>query len=110
MILVFAKAERSLTTFPSDYEVKGQCEAIDVENGEYEFCDDEGQIYTHVIVKKPVLLFFAAESFDLVPAGSPDVQNASRLIDEARTFEGGRCGLVSVDELKMHILKRRGAT
>jgi hypothetical protein len=110
MILVFTKDERSLTAFPSDYEVKGHCELIDVRNGEYEFCDDNGQRYGYAVTKSKVLFgLFSSEAFILVPEGAPDVQNVMRLIDKARTFDGERCGIDSTDELKAQVLKRRGA-
>jgi hypothetical protein len=110
MMLVFAKDERSLTAYPSDYEVKGHCELIDVQNGEYEFCDDNGQGYSYVVTKSKVLFgLLSSETFILVPEGIPDIQDVVRLIDGVRHFDGKRCGIGGIDELKAQVLKRKGA-
>jgi hypothetical protein len=110
MMLVFAKDERSLTAFPSDYEVKVQCELIDVQNGEFEFCEDNGQRYAYAVTKSKVLFgLISSETYILVPEGVPDIQNVMRLIDKTRHFDGKRCGIGSIDELKAQALKRKGA-
>ena len=107
MMLVLEKDDGRLMTFPSGYEAEGYCELIDVENGEYEFCDDDGQIYLHAVTKKSA--FFSSGDYILAPVGTSDVQNALRLIGNARCFDDRGCDLGSIDGLKAHILKRCGA-
>jgi hypothetical protein len=110
MMLVFEKDDKSLMAFPSIDGVKGQCELIDVQNGEYEFCDDEGQRYSHAVKKSKVVFgLFSSETFVLVPHDVPEIQNVLQLIDKTLYFDGKRCGIGSVDELKAQILKRKGA-
>jgi hypothetical protein len=110
MMLVFEKDDGSLMAFPSIDGAKAQCELIDVQNAEYEFCDDEGQRYSHAVRKSRVVFgLFSSETFILVPEGVPEIQNVVRLIDKARHFDGKRCGIGSIDELKAQVLRRKGA-
>ena len=43
MMLILEINGGLLHLFPSAAEVESYVEAIDIENGEYEFCDDSGQ-------------------------------------------------------------------
>jgi hypothetical protein len=108
MMLVLEKVDGRLMAFPSGDQAESYCELIDVQNDEYEFFDDDGQLYTHVVTKRAGFLFFSTEDFILAPIGTPDIQNALRLIDKARYFNDRGCGLASINELKEHILKRCG--
>jgi hypothetical protein len=110
MMLVFEKDDGGLIAFPSADGAEGWCELSDVQNGEYEFCDDEGQRYGFAVTKSKVLFgLISSETFILVPEGAAHTQNVMRLIDKARYFEGKRCDIGSVDELKSQVLKRKGA-
>jgi hypothetical protein len=91
MMLVFETIDGGLMAFPSGEKAEGHCELIDVQNGEYEFFDDEGQRYTHIVTRQTG--FFSLEDFSLVPVGTPDIQNVIRLIDKARYFEDKECAL-----------------
>jgi hypothetical protein len=106
MMLVFETIDGGLMAFPSGEKAEGHCELIDVQNGEYEFFDDEGQGHTHIVTRQTG--FFSSGDFSLVPVGTPDIQNAIRLIDKARYFEDKGCGIASIDELKARILQREG--
>ena len=110
MMLVLEKDDGRLMTFPSGNEAEGYCELIDVENGEYEFCDDEGQISMHAVTRRlSFFALFSSKDYILAPVGTPDIQNALRLIGSARCFDDKGCGLGSIDELKAHVLRRKGA-
>ena len=106
MMLVFEKDDGGLMAFPSAERAIAQCELIDVENGEYEFCDHEGQKYTYAITGQPGL--FSPGKYTLVPEGVPDIQHILKLADKARCFEGKRCNLSNMDELKALISKSKG--
>jgi len=54
-------------------------EAIDVENGEYQFCDDKGQRYVGVITKPTR----NCSGFILQPDGTADPVNCRQLLDAA---------------------------
>jgi len=60
-------------------------EAIDIENGEYRFCDERGQRYKGTITHPPG--WFKAAEFRLLPEGSPSLNNALELIDGAQGIE-----------------------
>ena len=108
MMLVLETIDGGLIVFPSAASATGHCELIDVENGEYEFCDHEGQRYVHSITSRTS--FFSPGGFTLVPEGTPDTQNALKLIDRARYLQGKRCNLSSMDELKAFISKGKGVS
>jgi hypothetical protein len=56
-------------------------EAIDIENNEYQFCDDDGQQYVGVITRPSS--WFRLPLYELKPVGSPDLANALTLFDRA---------------------------
>lgn len=60
-------------------------EAIDIENEEYQFCDDRGQKYVGEITR-PAGLFRQAE-WKLRPEGTVDVQHVLSLIAKAEKLE-----------------------
>ena len=60
-------------------------EAIDIENGEYQFCDDKGQQYVGKVVHG--IMKFGQPEFHLKPDGLPDIQNLYRLLDRAKDIE-----------------------
>jgi hypothetical protein len=53
MILVLEINGALLHLFSSAAEVESYVEAIDVENSEYEFCDDSGQRFVVEIIQLP---------------------------------------------------------
>jgi hypothetical protein len=108
MILVFEKDNGDLMMFPSVDQAIVQCELIDVENGEYEFCDHEGQKYAYAVVGQSGL--FSSGKYRLIPEDAPDIQHALKLVDKARYLEGKQCNLINMDELKALILQNRGAS
>jgi len=74
-----------LELFESPLTPPNWIEAIDIENKEYSFCDDQGQIYVGVITKPSG--WFQPTTFELRPDGKPDIANALALIDRARVLE-----------------------
>jgi len=60
-------------------------EAIDIENGEFQFCSDTGQRYVGEITKPAG--FFRQAEWRLRPEGKPDAKNALALIDAAKEIE-----------------------
>lgn len=55
-------------------------------NGEYQFCDEDGQRYVGVIVRRPGFFSFR-EGFELRPEGSLDLRHVLALIDRAVEIE-----------------------
>jgi hypothetical protein len=60
-------------------------EWIDVQNGEYRFCDDQGQRYVGVVTQPKG--WFKQPTFALRPEGTPDLKNVLELIDKAQSLE-----------------------
>jgi hypothetical protein len=79
-------------------------EVIDIENREYQFCNDQGQRYVGVItgssgwVKQP--------GFILKPEGDPDLKNALDLIDQAEMIEPN-VRFSNLMELREYITNRK---
>jgi hypothetical protein len=100
MILVLEKDDGSLFLFSSTEEAESHFdfEAIDVENGEYEFCDDRGQRFVGEIIS-PISMFRAG-SFRLKPDGTPDTTIIKSLLSRARSLEHGFGEAKNLDDLR----------
>ena len=98
MVIVLEKDDGSLFLFDSISDAEAAFEAIDVENGEYEFCDDAGQRFVAEIVA-PVRAFRAG-SYRLHPSGSPDKELVSHLVARASCLVRAGAGIQSIDELR----------
>ena len=60
-------------------------EGIDIENKEYQFCDDTGQRYVGEIIRPSG--FLRQPRWRLRPEGTPDIRNALDLIAKAKLIE-----------------------
>ena len=60
-------------------------EAIDIENGEYQFCDDRGRRFVGEITGAAG--FFRAAQWRLRPEGAPDIKNVLTLLERAKMIE-----------------------
>ena len=60
-------------------------EGVDVANGEYEFCDDQGQRYVGVVTQGST--WRKQPEFVLRPEGMPELKNALDLINRAQDIE-----------------------
>jgi hypothetical protein len=98
MIIALEKDDGSVHLFNSAREVEAVFETIDVENGEYEFCDETGQRFVAEIVK-PVG-FFRAGSYRLHPTDSPNRELLSGLLARSCYVARGMSGIQNIDELR----------
>jgi hypothetical protein len=98
MILVLETNGSLLYLFSSALEAESHLEAIDVENSEYEFCDDTGQRFIGEIIA-PVTKF-GAGSFRLKPDGAPDRAVAASFVSRARSLDQTCNGIKSLDDLR----------
>ena len=98
MLLVLETNGSLLHLFSSATEAESHVEAIDIENGEYEFCDDTGQRFIGEVVA-PVTTFRAG-GFRLRPDGAPDRAVVASFLSRARSLER-QCGVVrTLDDLR----------
>src|SRR5687768_8041949 len=98
MILALEKYDGSLFLFASAADAESYFEAVDVENGEYEFCDHTGQRLVGEIIA-PVTAFRAG-SFRLQSVGAPDRVIASDLVARATCLARGVDQIQSIDDLR----------
>lgn len=98
MIIALGKHDGSVHLFATVSEAEAHFEAIDVENGEYEFCDDSGQRFTPEIVV-PVGIFRTG-SYRLLPTGAAHGSVRSFMISRARYLARGTQEVQSLEDLK----------
>jgi hypothetical protein len=85
MILALETNGSLLYLFSSVAETKSDLEAVDIENNEYEFCDDTGQRFVGKVIT-PVSMF-GAGSFHLKPDGIPDRKVVASFLSRARSLD-----------------------
>jgi hypothetical protein len=102
MMLVLETNGSLLHLYSDVAEAESHLEAIDIENGEYEFCDDTGQRFVGEIIT-PVGSFHTG-SFRLRPDGSPDRDVIAFIVSRARSLDRECDGVKTLDDLrKMHV-------
>lgn len=87
-----------LYLFSTVAEAESDLEAIDVQNGEYEFCDDIGQRFVGEIVA-PVTKFCAG-TFRLKPDGAPDKELVASFLFRAKSLERACDKVRSLNDLR----------
>jgi hypothetical protein len=88
--------------FESAPTLRDGIEVIDVENEEYQFCDQNGQRYVGVVTEKSG--WFSSGNFELRPEGTPDINNALRLLDSAVDLEPNK-KFADLESLRAYLLK-----
>ena len=83
--MIILRDDPVIELFDSPDNPPNWIEAIDIENKEYQFCDEYGQRYVGVITRPSS--FLRAAHFELRPEGTPDLKNALSLIDNAELIE-----------------------
>ena len=98
MMLVFETNGSLLHLFSSTTEVELLLETVDIENGEYEFCDHTGQRFIGEVVA-PVT-YLRAGSFHLRPDGEPDRAIVMSALSRARSLGRPCDGVRTLDDLR----------
>ena len=98
MILVLETNGNLLHPFSSAEEAESRLEAIDIENGAYEFCDDTGRRFVTEIVTH--VTRFHAGSFRLKPDAAPDKALVASFLFRARSLARACNGVGSLDDLR----------
>lgn len=97
MVIALEKDDGSLFVLPTVANAEGWFETIDVENGEYEFCDETGQQFVAEIVAPPSV--FGGGSFRLRPSGAPDREFIRQLVARATNLSRSTPDIRSLDDL-----------
>ena len=77
--------DQVIEIFDSSEQPPDWIEAIDIENGEYQFCDDSGQRFVGVITRPAGIL--RQTEWRLRAEGKPNIKNALDLISKAKMIE-----------------------
>lgn len=97
MIIALEKDDGSLFVLPTAAKAETEFETIDVENGEYEFCDDTGQRFLAEIVGSPT--GFRGGSYRLRPSGTPDKEFFRQLVARATNLARSSPDIQSIGDL-----------
>lgn len=98
MIFALEKDDGSLFLFPSLSEAESGFEAIDVENGEYEFYDDSGQQLVAEMTKPARA--FRAGGYRLKPGGAADKGAIMRIVARAKCLVQGASEIRTLEDLR----------
>jgi hypothetical protein len=98
MIFALEKDDGSLFVFESVTQAEAEFEAIDVENGEYEFCDHTGQRFIAELTAPARA--FRAGSYRLRPSNSRDTELLSRLLARATCLVRSLGDFHTIDDLR----------
>jgi hypothetical protein len=100
MILALDSA-KILYIFSSEKDVYKELEAIDIANGEYQFCDEKGRRYSAHITR-PVTFFRQGTFAITVQDHDPALPLA--FLDQARELGRGILGISTMSELRQYIV------
>jgi hypothetical protein len=84
-MMIMLRDDPVIEVFDSPENPPSWIEAIDVENEEYKFCDDQGQRYVGRIT--PASTWRRQPEFVLRPEGVPELKNVLDLIERANVIE-----------------------
>lgn len=96
--------EPVIEIFESAAQPPNWIEAIDVENGEFLFCDDQGQRYEGTVSGS--WGWFRAPTFELRAVGDPDIANALALVGRAVAISPNS-RFADLEAVRSHVLSRR---
>lgn len=99
-MMIMLRDDPVIVVFDSPDAPPSWIEWIDIENGEYRFCDDKGQRYIGVVTHPKG--WFKQTTFSLRPEGTPILKNALDLIDGAELLEPN-AHFPDLDSLRQHL-------
>ena len=102
-MIIAIDTDNLLYLFNSQEEVEIELEAIDIENEEYEFCDEKGQRYQTKTIS--LVSAFKTGSFTLEPTGKPDKSNIISLIKRAKSLDRQIKDIKNIEQLLKFIEK-----
>ena len=104
MLLVIDR-DNNLSIHASVRNAEGHLETIDVEDGEYQFCDETGQPYIGEVLK-PVGKFSSGQ-FRIVPHGAPDSTLPLSFISRSTDYRSNVPGLKTREEALAYFALRK---
>jgi hypothetical protein len=97
MLLVLDR-DNCLDLFESVEAAEKELETIDIENKEYEICDDTGQRFVGDVLAAATT--FGAGRFRLVPAGPPEAALPFQIVTRAQLLGGPLNDLKNIEDLR----------
>ena len=97
MIIALEKDDGSLFVLPTVAKAEVEFETIDIENGEYEFCDETGLRFVAEIVAPSST--FRGGRYRLQPSGTPDRDFIRQLVARATNLSRSTPDIRSLDDL-----------
>ena len=82
-------------------------EGFDIENGEYQFCDERGQRYVGVVTRSSS--WRRQPEFVLRPEGAPELENVLDLIRRAEAIEPNN-QFPDLEALRQHLTRQMHRT
>jgi hypothetical protein len=104
MLLVIDR-DNNLSIHASVRDAEGHLETIDIEDGEYQFCDEHGQPYVGEILK-PVGKFSSGQ-FRIVPHGTPDPTLPLALVSRSTDYRSKVPGLKTREDALSYFASRK---
>lgn len=102
-MMIMLRDDPVIEVFGSPSDPPSWIEAIDIENAEYQFCDDNGQIFVGELVKPASLS--RQPRFRLRPEGPPALANALGLLEKAKALEDNPF-FPDLASLRQHLTER----
>ena len=103
-MMIMLRDDPVIEVFESPLKPPSWIEVVDIENSEYQFCDDAGQMFVGEVVEPSGL--FGQRRFRLREQGSPDLANALGLLQKAKRLEVNPFFL-DLASLRIHLTKRQ---
>jgi hypothetical protein len=104
MLLVIDR-DNTVGIYDSVADAESHLETIDIEGGEYEFCDETGQPYFGNVIE-PVGKFRSGE-FRIVPRGTPDPSLPAAFLSRAIDYRSRLPGLKTLEEARAHFAAQK---
>jgi hypothetical protein len=99
MLLVIDR-DNTICVYESVRDAEADLETIDVELGEYQFCDDAGQPYVGDVLQ--TVEKFTSGAFRIVPRGKPDPHLPTSFLARATDYRSRVRGLKTLDDARRH--------
>jgi hypothetical protein len=105
-MMIILRDDPVIEIFDSPEAPPSWIEWIDIENGEYQFCDDKGQRYVGAVThpKGRFERWFKEPTFALRPEGTPNLKNVLELVDKAEFLESNS-HFPDLDALRQHLTR-----
>jgi hypothetical protein len=104
-MLLLIDRDQCLYVFASVADAEAHLETIDIEDDEYEFCDESGQRYIGEVLK-PVGKFTSGE-FRIVPRGVRDSDLPLSFVARAKYYSSHLRSLKTLEDARLYLSRSK---